>query len=76
MNIDIDRYASLKECAADTVNRIQDDAEFCEAEFDLFREWYSEKRFTDEDWNYVLGCGYEVDQFQDEFDSYYGYLLP
>ena len=46
MNIDIDRYASLKECAADTVNRIEDDAEFCEAEFDLFREWYTEKKFT------------------------------
>ena len=53
MNINIDLYNSLRDCATDTVNRIEDDAEFCEAEFDLFREWYSEKGFTKEDESYV-----------------------
>lgn len=63
MNINIDLYNSLRDCAVDTVNRIEDDAEFCEAEFDLFREWYSEKGFTKEDEGYVEACGYDLDQF-------------
>ena len=66
MNINIDLYNSLRDCAADTVNRIEDDAEFCEAEFDLFREWYSEKGFTKEDESYVEACGYDLDQFYEE----------
>lgn len=64
MNVDINLYDSLRTCAGDTVNTIEDDAKFCEAEFDLFREWYREKGFTDDDWDYVLACGYDTDQFE------------
>lgn len=64
MNVDINLYDSLRTCAGDTVNTIEDDAKFCETEFDLFREWYREKGFTDDDWDYVLACGYDTDQFE------------
>lgn len=63
MNINIYDYINLRLCAGDTVNTIEDDEEFCEAEFDLFRDWYREKGFTEEDEQYVEACGYDLDQF-------------
>lgn len=64
MNIRIELYNSLRNCAGDTVNLIEDDSEFCEAEFELFREWYKERGFTKEDAEYVEACGYDLNIFQ------------
>lgn len=64
MEINIDLYSTLQNCARDTVNLIDDDEEFCEAEYELFKEWYEEKGYTDDDWLYVEACGYERDQFE------------
>ena len=63
LNIDMYLYDSLYDCANDTVNNIEDDADFCEAEYDLFWDWYDEKGFSEEDRKYVASCGYDVDQF-------------
>ena len=64
--IDFDLYDSLQDMARDTCNLIEDDAMFCDAEWNLFQEWYDEKGFTDEDWKYVDACGYCEDQFGGE----------
>ena len=65
-NMDLEAYFTLRDCAADTVNRIEDDSEFCEAEHDLFHRWHRERGFTADDWRYIRGCGYEDMDFERE----------
>lgn len=63
------RYNSLRQMAEDLINIIQDDEVFTTVEWNLFHKWFDEIGFTEDDWDYVLSCGYERDQFDpDRFD--------
>lgn len=66
--INIDLYPDLQTMARDTCNLIADDQLFCECEWNLFKEWYRIKGFTEDDWLYVEACGYERDQFETEVE--------
>ena len=68
--VNFDLYDSLQDMARDNCNLIEDDAAFCDAEWNLFKAWYNEKGFTDDDWSYVLTAGYEEDQFGSEDYDY------
>ena len=59
-------YNSLEDCARNTVNTIEDDEEFCIEEWDLFRDWYDERGFTEDDWSYVESCGYDRICFEEK----------
>ena len=59
-------YDALEDCARDTVRTIEDDEEFCIAEWDLFRDWYDERGFTEDDWEYVEACGYNRYYFEEK----------
>lgn len=61
--INIMDYKDLRSCAGDTVNLIQDDDKFCEAEYELFRDWCEQRGFSNEDADYVLACGYDLEIF-------------
>ena len=51
------------------MNQIQDDSEFCEAEFELFREWFKVKGFSEFDARYVEACGYDLDLFYEDYEE-------
>ena len=65
--VDLNMWKTLRECARDTVDKIEDDEEFCIAEFDLFCTWEEEKGFTDDDRDYVVSCGYDLGQFESPY---------
>ena len=69
MKINIELYNDLRSCAGDTVNQIRDDSEFCEAEFELFREWFKAKGFSEFDARYVEACGYDLDLFYEDYEE-------
>lgn len=58
-SVNLIMWNTLRGCAGETVNLIEDDSGFCVAEYDLFREWYREKGFTKADADYVEACGYD-----------------
>lgn len=64
--INLDLYFDLQNMARDTCNLLVDDQIFCKVEWNLFKKWYTDKGFTEDDWQYVEACGYERDQFENE----------
>ena len=68
MNIDFDCYNGLRQMAGESCNRLEDDRTFCDCEWNLFKQWYMERGFTEDEWQYVEACGYERGQFGNEED--------
>lgn len=62
-NVNIDLFYDLRNACSDYINIIIDDNVFSSAEWNFMHYWYSQKGFTEEDWQYVEACGYERDQF-------------
>lgn len=60
---DFDNYTSLRQIADEMISQIEDDDIFAEIEWNLFQTWFNKRGFTNEDWRYVLSCGYTRNQF-------------
>ncbi len=62
-NVNIDLFDSLQNACRDLINIIEDDAAFCDAEWNFMHYWFDKKGFTENDYRYAEACGYERDQF-------------
>lgn len=65
--VNIDLYSELRFACQDLINIIDDDQIFSEVEWNFMQYWYKERGFTENDWYYVEACGYEREQFEEEF---------